>query len=100
MARHLPTTVWAFYRRAKGLGDARRHFWRQGYVRTLSHGTIEVSLHPAIGRTVWAGFDVDRQSAGGIGLRLTRDEARMLARRLTECLEATRRSAPIPEEGQ
>lgn len=75
MARHLPTSMWCFYR--VGSEDKRRGPIRQGYVQTLSTSQIKVTLF--IHGDDW-----------GTGLNLTRAEARMLARRLNECLEGTK----------
>lgn len=68
MAIHKPSSIWP----TRPLG-----VYPQQYVRTLDEDHIGVSFHATL---------------NGLGreVRLTRHEARMLARRLNECLDDTR----------
>lgn len=72
MARHLPTVVWMFWREDKPFRLGRI---RQGCVQTHNERVIEIALFEQ------HGWDV---------LRLHRDDARMLHKRLGQCLEETK----------
>lgn len=81
MSRHLPTVVWRFWRDDK---HGSKHRWRNGQVRTIDRSTLELALFPADGMVVALDGEGD-----GIGLRLSRADARMVVRRLTQVLEDT-----------
>lgn len=81
MAKHMATSVWGFWRENRMNGK-----WRNGYVRTVSDKLIEVSLMPKDKIKI----GIDLTGGDGLGIRMTRNEARMLARRINECLEATK----------
>lgn len=75
MARHLSGTAWAFWRHNKARPPTGWGRIQQGYVLTTNENRIEVCL---LRDDHW-----DHQE-------FTRDEARMLARRILGCLEGSK----------
>lgn len=67
MAKHRPTVVWPTRR----LGS-----YPQQYVRTADEQTLELSFHTEAEFAGWA-------------VKLSRRDARMLARRINQCLDET-----------
>lgn len=64
MAKHLPGVIWSFWKPGTP---------RNGWVRTYSRVSIEIVL-----------------PEGGLTVYMSRHNARLLARRISQCLDATK----------
>jgi hypothetical protein len=73
MAEHLPSLVWSFYPPGRPCNS---------YVRTANTVALDIELWGVIAEVDAAGMVTT--------LRLPRKQARMLARRIDQCLDATK----------